>query len=280
MYSIYHFFAHLLRNRSLLLETKPLDEFPFDIELISCQNDGLFPDIAIKINPNNAELMGGELIELKDSQGYTVSSFNSTIPTGTKDIQKLISTTNSSMYRQMIASGDDVFTLPIRQVFYLVRGRSRGNTKVCLTHGSFFETVKAEDLVRQAFSQVLEERALESNLEISDEIKKVLVEIFSQQESFSRVRNVADASVKLRFRVMTEAKAEGNILNRVKYPEIEDNTLNFVLPLRIDDDETRIKSLVQIALAASELEQLNVFKIKHHLNGWYIVFQIPLIKNY
>jgi hypothetical protein len=71
MYSIYHFFKTLVENK------------------------GQFPDMAIRISPKNELFTGGELIELKDSDTYTVSSFNSTIPTRKKEISKLIKGENS-----------------------------------------------------------------------------------------------------------------------------------------------------------------------------------------
>jgi len=276
MYSIYHFFAHLLRNRTLLSETGKLDAFAFDVELLSCKNIGKFPDLAIRINPEGSELTGGELIELKDSASYTIPSFNSTIPTGKKDIRKVVKGTTNRAYRQMIAAGDDVFSLPIREVFYLIRGRSGGNTKVCLVHGSFFETLPVETLLKQAFSRVLEERISESRLDINAEVKAALIEIFSQQESFSKVRDIDNASVKLRFRVMTEAKAEGNILNPSRYPDLKDNTLNFVLPCEDEAMQTAIFAYIKLAFAESEVKQMSVFRVKHWLNGWYLVFQVPL----
>lgn len=36
---------------------------------------------------------------------------------------------------------------------------------------------------------------------------------------------------------MTEVKAEGNILKEKKYPEILDNTMNFVLPYHSETDK-------------------------------------------
>jgi hypothetical protein len=64
--------------------------------------------------------------------------------------------------------------------------------------------------------------------------------MFSEQDSFSKVRDVNRASVKIRFRIMTEAKAEGNILNSEKYPQILDNTLNLVLPCNSKNDKNKI----------------------------------------
>jgi hypothetical protein len=132
MYSIYHFLKHLVANKSTLQTVEKLGKFPFATEMLSCQNDGVFPDLALRINSDRTLFAGGELIELKDSVSYSVSSFNSTIPTGTKEICKVIKGENSIIKRQMEAADDDIDSLPVRDVFYLVRGKRRGNTKVAL----------------------------------------------------------------------------------------------------------------------------------------------------
>lgn len=137
----------------------------------------------------------------------------------------------------MTEAGDDVFALPEREVFYLIRGKKKEHCKIVLVHGSFFETVKASDLIAKSFSQVLRESMESGKAVFDDETKKILETLFSEQSSFSKVRTVENASVKLRFRIMTEVKAEGNILNQTKYPEISDNTLNFVLPSDSFDDD-------------------------------------------
>ena len=155
----------------------------------------------------------------------------------------------------MEEAGDDIFSLPVRDVYYLIRGRKKKNTKVCLVYGGFFETIRIEDLISQSFSQVLEERLKESKEEISSELKARLLSIFSEQENFSKVRTVEKASVKLRFRVMTEVKVEGNILNSKKYPQILDDTLNFVLPCHDDNEESKARANMGIVFPEKELEQ-------------------------
>jgi hypothetical protein len=95
IYSIYHFFKHLYDNKEHFQSIEKLEEFPFDSAMLACQNSGQFPDLAIRLSAENALFSGGELIELKDSKTYTVSSFNSTIPTGRKDIEKVIKSVNS-----------------------------------------------------------------------------------------------------------------------------------------------------------------------------------------
>lgn len=151
MYSIHHFFKSLVEKKSYFSKTKKLDGFPFDKRLLSCKNEGVFPDIAIRLNKDKSIFTSGELIELKDSDSYTVSSFNSTIPSRSKKIEEIIAGENSIIKQQMEEAGNNIFSLPVRDVYYLVRGRKKSYTKICLVYGSFFETISIENLISQAF---------------------------------------------------------------------------------------------------------------------------------
>lgn len=272
--SIYHFFKSLIQNKDALKSIVKLDDFAFDENLLSCKRVGQFPDLAIRICKDDELFDGGELVELKDSKSYTVSSFNSTIPTGRKDIAKVIKGKNSEVLRQMIEAGDDVFSMPEREVFYLIRGKRKENRKIVLVHGSFFETVKVGDLIAKSFSQVLRETMESGKTKFDDETKAILETLFSEQTSFSKVRNVENASVKLRFRIMTEVKAEGNILNPTKYPEILDNTFSFVLPSHDENDDHL--NLDKMNVVFDDLKKFNIFHIKHHFNGNFLVFQLTI----
>lgn len=276
IYSIYHFFYSIVQQKQLFKKFKKLDRFPFDRKLLSCRNVGVFPDLAIRLNKDKKLFTGGELIELKDSDSYTVSSFNSTIPSRSKEIEEITAGENSIIKRQMEKAGNDILTLPVRDVFYLVRGKKKQNMKVCLVYGSFFETIRVEDLISQSFHQVLAERLKESGKEISDETKRILVSLLSQQQSFSKVRNVEKSSVKLRFRIMTEVKAEGNILNPRKYPQIKDDTLNFILSCHTEQQEQDIYNKLNRVFTKKELQDFSIFKIKHHFNGYFLVLQTKL----
>lgn len=276
MYSIFHFFKTLTEKKNLFVHIYKLEDFPFDNAMLSCRNRGQFPDMAIRITSDSDLFTGGELIELKDSDNYIVSSFNSTIPTGRKEISKIIKAENSIIRNQMEEAGDMPNSLPVRDVYYLIRGKKKENTKVLLIHGSFFETIKTEDLISQSFSQVLEERIHQSGLQVQDELKHLLFNLFSEQENFSKVRTVNRASVKLRFRIMTEVKAEGNILNQKKYPEILDNTLNFISPYYTEHDKSLIIKKMLSVFGNKGLKQFGIFPIKHHFNGYFLVFQISL----
>ena len=276
IYSIYHFFYSLVQQKQHFKKTKKLDKFPFNQKLLACKNVGVFPDLAIRLNKDRKIFTGGELIELKDSDSYTVSSFNSTIPSRSKNIEDIITGENSIIKQQMEKAGNNMVSLPVRDVFYLVRGRKKQLTKVCLVYGSFFETISVENLISQSFSQVLEERLSESGKEISKELKQTLISVLSQQQSFSKVRNVEKASVKLRFRIMTEVKAEGNVLNSKNYPEIKDDTLNFILLCHDEQQEKDIHAKLEAVFSKKELEDFNIFKIKHHFNGYFLVLQTKL----
>lgn len=273
MFSIYHFWQSLFENRTKFKKISKLDKFPFPKELLSCSNQGVFPDLAIKIN-TQGEFSGGELVELKDSSVYNVSSFNSTIPTGKKKIRNIITSENSIVFKQMQAAGDDVFSLEIRDVYYLIRGRKNKHQKICLIHGSFFETIPAEDLVGETFSQVVEEEL--DDPEINDNVKKKLRGALSRQDIFSRVRSVKKASVSMRFRVLVEVKPEANILNSKQYPEILDDTLNFVCPFHTEDEKEELISKMESVMGTKEFGELNIIQILHPLNGPFLVFQTSL----
>ncbi|MDR0552140.1 MAG: hypothetical protein LBG72_09045 [Spirochaetaceae bacterium] len=276
IYSIYHFFKSLVEKKQYFSIAEKLESFPFDDSMLSCKNAGQFPDLAIKLTINNSLFSGGELIELKDSQSYTVSSFNSTIPTGKKDIEKVIKSVNSSIKKQMEEAGNHIYSLQYRDIFYLIRGQHKNNTKIVLTHGSFFETIKSNELISQSFEQVLDESILKYNIQIDNDTKSVLVDMFSEQDSFSKVRNVDNASVKLRFRIMTEVKAEGNILNSNQYPEIKDNTLNLIAPYNTEEEKETILKRFKNVFNEKYIKDFSILPLKHHLDGYFLVFQTAL----
>ncbi len=276
MYSIYHFFKSLIDNKKHFATMHKLEDFPFEKSLLSCRSKGQFPDMAIRLNKKGELFTGGELIELKDSNHYTISSFNSTIPMGRKEISRVTKGQNSIIRQQMEDAGDSIDSLPIRDVFYLIRGRKKENIKVLLMHGSFFETIKTSELISQSFSQVLEERIGQSGIQVNDDVKELLISMFSEQDNFSKVRIVDKASVKLRFRIMTEIKSEGNILNSNKYPEIENNTINFILPYHTEKDrDIAIKCMTEV-FGNKGLRNFKELKLKHHFNGYFLIFQQSL----
>jgi hypothetical protein len=254
--SIYHYGAVLLERRKAFAEAKTLDEGPFDERLWSCRNPGMFPDQALKLNPRNAIFPGGELIELKDSLSYAIPSFNSTIPTGTKEMAKLLDGPGDVLRQRMRQAGDDPLSLPQREVFYLLRARQKGKCKLVLTHGRFFETIPAGQLVGESFALAAEERFREMNKPLDPEVRGALKAIFSQQETFSRIRPVPGAAVHLRFRVMAEVRPEANLFQAKLYPDIRDNTVTLLFPARSADEVNLHLERMRIALDERNLSTM------------------------
>ncbi len=170
MFSIYHFFKNISDKKRHLKLTESFKYFPFDTSLFSFVNRTVFPDMIIRLNKDNTVFTGGELIELKDSRSYTILSFNSTIPTGKKKIEKII---NSNIKKQIQEKNENIYSLAERDVFYLIRGRKNGNVKTCLVHGSFFETIKVNDLISQSFYEYLNKI---DDININRKLKFVLLE--------------------------------------------------------------------------------------------------------
>lgn len=274
--SVYHLFRELLNESKYLKSNNKLESFPFNKDRISCKNKGKFPDVALRLNPGNKLLPGGELIEMKDSKSYSVTSFNSTIPTGTKKIIDIITGDNNKIAKQMEAAGDDINALPERDVFYLARGRSDktfSKTKVCLVHGSFFCTISVEQLIQESFGEALNSRLKEMDLEMPVDKKLEFISLFSQRHIFSSVRTVEKASVKLRFRIMSEARKEANIFNDSQYPLILDDSANLILPLTSVKTANHYVSIMKQVFSKKEYEQLKVTALKHRIDGEFLLFQ-------
>jgi hypothetical protein len=276
MYSIYHFFASLLRNKTQLNASVPLTDWLKDLPIVGCTQKGRFPDLVLRRNRDDQDLPGGEFIELKESDSYVVSSFNSTVPTGEKAIAEWFSP-HSPAYRTLFQRDQaDPFALPIRQVYYLVRGRTRQkiNPRLCLVHGSFFETIPAQELIRQAFAQLLLEATQRAETPIDALwIEPWLETLALRQSDFSQVRHIDRASVKARIRVMSEVNGAGNIL---QYPGIEDNSLSLVVPAHDNAQLQQHFMWVRAASNDSEWAALKTFTLHHQRNGAFVVFQTPV----
>ncbi|MDE3269881.1 MAG: hypothetical protein OYH77_06320, partial [Pseudomonadota bacterium] len=115
---------------------------------------------------------------------------------------------------------------------------------------------------------------------LSASMRQKLLTLFSEQQTFSKTRSIDNASVKLRFRIMTEVKAGANILNPNQYPQIQDNTLNFVVPCHSIPERTQQKNKMKIAFrdmkCAKLFSQMKIFVLQHHFNGKFLVFQMHL----
>jgi hypothetical protein len=62
-------------------------------------------------------------------------------------------------------------------------------------------------------------------------------------------------------------------LNPKQYPDIVDNSLNFIVPYHSEAEKADVLEKMEIVMGKTGLKKLKVFSLKHPLNGWFVVFQ-------
>ncbi len=238
-----------------------------------------FPDFVYKTRNQNGQPVCGSLLETKDTLGGTISSFNSTIPTGTKSLKEINAINNSEIVSRMTRIKDgEIAKLPSyytyqRGCFYLIRThRGTPKAKTSLIDGSFFETVPKDKLISQMFLNILEQHRTQDKLKVSkaelDEIKPILSQI-NDQAIIAGSQSIDKASIKPRLRIMAEVSHEGKPHSQ-HYPEISEQTVNFILPQKLltEDLTTHL---------ANHMAGLKQLTIQHKRNGKYVVFQFKMV---
>ncbi len=168
----------------------------------------------------------------------------------------------------MIKAGNNIESLPYRDVYYLINGKNKDEQKIILVHGSFFETIPTQSLIREAFLKVIKD----ADPAMSDEKMEELSKLFIEQKLFSQVRRITGASVKIRFRIMTEVETKANLLNSEYYPQIKPNTFNLCIPYESDKSK---KLIIKKFGTVFNLDKYSQFDLKHQIDGGkYIVFQM------
>ena len=203
--SIFHFFAHLMERRGYFVQENKLGDFDFPKDMVAAASKGTFPDFVLKINRNGL-FNGGELIELKDAKSYTISSFNSTIPSAKKRIDQLAINIKNKLFDTNQATDSN----EVRDVYYLIRGIKKSASyplsKTILVSGAFFETVSSEDVLQDAFSQV----AAEAMPKESDH-RNLIENLRVRQSAFAATRKVEKSSISVRFRVMAQVDPHADL---------------------------------------------------------------------
>lgn len=275
MYSIYHFFAYLLHVRGRFRFVPNITKYPFPAEPMSYQDKTGFPSLVLRLNPGG-DPPGGEMIGIKNSRAYSIARFRSHVPAGAMSIDSLGLDKAKDLYKSMKSAGEGAESMRVRDVYYLIRGKHSGYTKVCLVHGSFFETVKVEKVVRLALRQVLTDCLDEDKRtvrpELTDAISRVMTqEIFSQQ--FRRVKN---ATLAFRLDVSADVIKKANLLSPKYYPAIRDDTLSFVVPYRLDEDFRERRRHLKSVLSEEEWLAGRKMVLKHPMNGDFFVLSYSL----
>jgi hypothetical protein len=239
-----------------------------------------FPDFLLKVRRQENKLTCGSLLELKDSKGGSIASFNSTLPTKYKSLEE-IDVINGTNLVSRIASAKDGELAQVenyhtyqRRSFYLIRThRDDESVKVSIVDGSFFETVPKEHLIYQMFLNVLHTHLEKKEVKIPPEtIRQVesALSYITDQTIIAASQVIERASVRPRLRIMAEVHSEGNPHNAGFYPEISEQSLNFILKVSPLEREQLEKTI------ACEVPEAKIFTISHKRNGEHLVFQLKL----
>ncbi len=275
MFSIYHFFAYLLHNRRRLQFVPNLTDFPFPSDPLSFRGKGGFPTLALRFNPGG-DPPGGELLGLKDSSSYSISTFQSHIPAGAISIDSLGNEKANEIYESMNAAGEDAKSMPIREVFYLIRGQRQCYTKLCLIHGNFFETANTEEVVQFVLGQVFADCLIEDERSIRPEHLDSLSRALAHEVLSNQYRSVKNASVAFRLQVEADVIEKTNILNPDYFPAIRDDTISFIIPYSMDIDFRQRRRYLKSLLTQEEWTAGRKMVITHPFNGDFFVLSYAL----
>jgi hypothetical protein len=235
-----------------------------------------FPDFLFKVRRQENKLVCGSLLELKDSKGGNIASFNSTLPTKYKNLEEVDVINGNNLVSRIISiidgelASDKSHRIFQRRNFYLVRTYKDDDEKIkiSIVDGSFFETVPKEHLIYQMFLNILRGHLEKRDIKIPSEIIKQIEEALSyitDQTIIAASQTIENASVRPRLRIMAEVHTEGNPHSSI-YPEISERSVNLIIQLSAYEKEI-------MELISNEVSDVKIFSIKHKRNGEHLVFQ-------
>lgn len=274
MFNIYHFFAFLIDVRSELSSVAKLQDYHFCSVPLAYRDNASFPSLILRMH-KGYPWPGGEFVGIIDSDSYNVPPFESHIPAGTMTCDMLGHDRAAKIYRSMQAAGEVPGWIHEREVYYLIRGRNNGNSKICLVHGRFFETpMKPKYVVRQALEEVfaasVEEQA------ISQDQFELLWHIFAQEIFSGEARQVSIGTAEFNLGIRTFANLGENLLSSFYYPKMKDNTLNFVIPTHPADKHERRMFELRWTLSAPVFKKCEKFTISRPPWGDFFVLSYSL----
>jgi len=235
-----------------------------------------FPDFLFRTRKCGNRLICGSLLELKDSKGGSIASFNSTLPTKCKSLEEVDIINGNNLVSRIAALVDaDVsethdYKTFNRRCFYLIRthARDRSKVKVSIVDGSFFETIPKENLICQMFLNVLRRHLQQTSTKVSPQLPARVEQILrhvTDQTIIASSQDIDKASVRPRLRIMAEVHPEGNP-HSSHYPEVFGRSVNLIM--KKDDCGEVVGEMIRRRLSA-----IREFTILHKRNGEHVVFQ-------
>lgn len=237
-------------------------------------DSGAFPDFILAWEDTKT-LGDGAMLELKDSRSQVIASFNSTIPSARKNLQKLTKLVKDSVYKY-----EECFKGPgpdERECFYLVRTHRgiRDKCQLSLIHGTFFETLPIKDLLSELWKQLFRDANVPEDYSKASEYLSKL-----DREEIAKTRVISSASIKPRLRIMSEIHREANPHN---YDKIGYCSFNLILKppehIRPNQYKDWIWECFNNEKASLNESDVETFLLKHKRNGEYYVVQYKVIES-
>jgi len=249
-------------------------------------DSGAFPDFVLASEPHSP-LGNGALLELKDSAGDQIASFNSTLPSARKRISRLTKMVQTAV--QNYESERGCACPDERDCFYLVRTKNKyPECRLSVVQGTFFETIPNQELLKSLWKDLLEQSGvpIEQHKEILDYLAKL------ERDQIAESRVIERAAIKPRLRIMSEVVADAN---PHRYQEIGERTVNLILKALSEDsseslvqwilhcfsaDDLRVRAVSEDVIIISDDSggqiKCRLLRIEHKLNGLHLVVQVQL----
>jgi hypothetical protein len=250
-------------------------------------DSGAFPDFVLACEPHSP-LGNGALLELKDSAGDQIASFNSTLPSARKRISRLTKMVQTAV--QNYESERGCACPDERDCFYLVRTKNKypDTCRLSVVQGTFFETIPNQELLKSLWKDLLKQAGVpaEQHMEILDYLAKL------ERNEVAKSRRIKRAAIKPRLRIMSEVVADAN---PHKYQEIRERTVNLILKAPSKGGRESLEQWILHCFSTDNLPakpvsddvfvvsddsgcQVNcrIAWVKHKLNGLHLVVQVQL----
>jgi hypothetical protein len=250
-------------------------------------DSGAFPDFVLACEPHSP-LGNGALLELKDSAGDQIASFNSTLPSARKHISRLTKMVRTAV--QNYESKRGCACPDERDCFYLVRTKNKypDTCRLSVVQGTFFETIPNQELLKSLWKDLLKQAGVpaEQHMEILDYLAKL------ERNEVAKSRRIKRAAIKPRLRIMSEVVADAN---PHKYQEIRERTVNLILKAPSEGGRESLERWILHCFSTDNLLaqpvsddvfvvsddsgcQVNcrIAWVEHKLNGLHLVVQVQL----
>lgn len=220
-----------------------IEDYGFDDSLVAYRSKRSFPDMILR---------EGAMIEVKDSKSSTVTSFNSTYPSGAKsvvDIEETSGRTKRSMRESLEDAEDSPSFDKKRDVYYLVRTNRNDDPTVSFVHGSYFGDSESS-AIAETLGDVLNEIRDDADEDRYDELLKLIDDEEYVRNHFSRTRKTS-TGVKIRYRIMYEVD---NDLNPNRHSAVPSGALSLIVPAARWKSHETLAEGVDAEVETSEIE--------------------------